>query len=206
MLPDESTIESRLSRAAGGDPAAADELLASQRERLRRMIAARLDTRLLPRVDPSDIVQETMLKASRKLPEFLQQRPLPFFCWLRRLALDQLVDLYRRHVIAQRRSLLREEHLPLPDESALQLAQRLFSPDPNPSTQSIRSEQGAQLSTALGELEAADREILIMRYVEQLTTAEMAAILGTSERTVQLRHRRGLERLHNLLSKIQRGE
>src|SRR4051812_12159450 len=111
-----------LRRTADGDPAARGRLLTRHRARLRKMVGYRLDRRLAPRVDPSDVVQDVLAEAARRLPDYLRDRPLPFYPWLRQLAADRLADLYRRHVGAERRSVLREEPgvLALPDESAAQ--------------------------------------------------------------------------------------
>ncbi|HEX4591585.1 MAG TPA: hypothetical protein VH120_16735, partial [Gemmataceae bacterium] len=75
-----------LARSAAGDRAARDELLDRHRTRLKRMVRVRLDRRLAARVDPSDIVQEALLEASTRLDEYLRNRPMPYYPWLRQLA------------------------------------------------------------------------------------------------------------------------
>ena len=75
-----------LRRVAAGDPAARELLLDRHRQRLRRMIALRLDRRLWARVDPSDVLQETLAEAGQKLPDYARTRPLPFYAWLRQIA------------------------------------------------------------------------------------------------------------------------
>ena len=119
---DSETVE-LLRRAQAGDNAAIRQLLERHRERLRHMLKVRLDPRLRSRLDASDIIQETMLEASNKLPDYLVSRPLPFYPWLRQIAYCRLVDQHRRHVEAAKRSVEREEQwLPLPDHSAAMLA------------------------------------------------------------------------------------
>src|SRR5262245_23818472 len=97
-----------LRRAGDGDPSARDELLRRHRPRLRQLVTLRMAPRLSARVDPSDVVQETLAEASGKLAVYLRQRPLPFYPWLRQLALERLTRLYREHVRAGKRSVLRE--------------------------------------------------------------------------------------------------
>src|SRR5688572_14298890 len=92
-----------LEQAQAGEAAAVDQLLERHRQRLRRVVSFRLDPRLSARVDPSDVVQETLLDASRRLAAYLTNRPLPFFLWLREIASDRLTDLHRRHLGAQAR-------------------------------------------------------------------------------------------------------
>src|SRR5262245_34469723 len=108
-----------LNRAAHGDRRARDELLGRHRQRLRNMVAIRLDRRLLARIDPSDVVQEAIMDAERLLSDYFVERPLPFYPWLRRLAWKRLMKLYQDHLDAQKRSAKREAHaIPaLPDES-----------------------------------------------------------------------------------------
>src|SRR5262245_8049497 len=110
--------EQLLAQASHGDAAARSQLLQRHRGRLKRMVAVRADPRLAARVDPSDVVQETLAEANARLDAYLRDRPLPFYPWLRQLAQQRLIDLHRRHVRARRRSVTREE-VDLPDRSAL---------------------------------------------------------------------------------------
>src|SRR3989304_10620359 len=107
MRSNESREEQLLHQAAQGDAGAAEALLASQRSKLKTMIQARLDRRIAGRVDPSDVVQEVMITALSRLPQYFEEQPLPLYPWLRQIAREQLVDLYRRHVTSQKRSVLR---------------------------------------------------------------------------------------------------
>src|SRR5215471_6110054 len=110
MTPD---TEELLQRSQAGDRQARGMLLQRHRKRLRRLIALRLDRRLAARLDPSDIVQEVLAEADRRLDHYLQQRPLPFYPWLRQLACDRLADAHRWHVQAQRRTVKREDPEPI---------------------------------------------------------------------------------------------
>ncbi len=101
MTTQQSDTEELLRQAEYGDPEARERLLARHRDRLRKMIAWRLDRRLAARVDPSDVVQEVLLEASCKMDRYLRERPLPFFPWLRSLAGEHLATLHRRHVRAR---------------------------------------------------------------------------------------------------------
>jgi DNA-directed RNA polymerase specialized sigma24 family protein len=138
---DDSETEELLARAGAGDAAACQELLERFRPRLCRMVAVRLDRRLAARLDPADVVQEAIFEASQRLDEYLEERPLPFYPWLRRLTWKRLVKLHHRHLGTQKRSAGREEPLlRLPDESALELAERLVAPGTSPSHRAVREE------------------------------------------------------------------
>lgn len=203
--PDTDLLLQAVSR---GEPAARSRLLDRHRDRLRRMIAVRMDRRLAARVDPSDIVQDVLLEADHLLGSYLEQRPLPFFPWLRQIAGNKLMDLYRRHVSARRRSVRREERslARLPDESAWELAARLFAADSGPLAQVLREERRRHVRAALDGLDERDREVLVLRHLEQLPTAEIAEVLGVSEGAVHTRHLRALQRLGTLLKKYVNGE
>jgi RNA polymerase sigma-70 factor (ECF subfamily) len=188
-------------RARGGDQDARQQLLVRHRKRLRQMVALRMDRRLMARVDPSDVVQEALTDAAQELSDYLRNRPLPFYPWLRQLAWDRLIELHRRHLYAQKRSVRREDpdFLALPDESAVQLAQRLLAPGSSPSERVLRDELRGRVQAALAQLSSRDREVLVLRHLEQLSTKETAGVLGITPGAVKTQHLRALQRLRSLL-------
>jgi RNA polymerase sigma-70 factor (ECF subfamily) len=192
--------EQLLKQVADGDDVARDQLLQRYRRRLRRMVAVRFDRRLAARVDPSDVVQETLAEAAAQLDRYLQERPLPFYPWLRRMAQRRLIDLHRRHVQARRRTVTREEAAGgLPGRSAVALAERLFGRPSSPSAGLHRQERRERARAALAALPEQDREVLVLRILEGLPTRETAAVLEISEVAVRSRQVRALERLKALL-------
>ena len=197
-----------LQRAERGDGQARQAVLVRHRERLKQMVSVHLDRRLAARIDPSDVVQEALLDAAQGLDDYLRQRPVPFYPWLRQLAWERLIELNRRHLHAQRRSVKREEPLAphLSDESAQQLAERVLARQSSPSDRAIRSELRARLRAALDQLSERDREVLVLRHLEQLSTRETAAVLRIREGTVKTRHLRALEHLRALLGPELEGE
>jgi RNA polymerase sigma-70 factor, ECF subfamily len=198
-MADSSDTERLLERAGRGDRSACGELLDQHSARLRRLIALRLDPRLAARIDPSDVLQETLAVADRRLPEYLRDRPLPFYPWLRRLACDQLAVLRRQHIGARKRSVLREEPPALPDASVQELADRLFAKSGSPSARLLRAERRARVRAALDRLAERDREVLVLRHLEQLDSTEIASVLEISEAAVHTRHLRALRRLRSML-------
>jgi RNA polymerase sigma-70 factor (ECF subfamily) len=201
MNASESDIDSLLDRARGGDDSARQQLLGCYRARLRKMIGFHLDRRLAARVDPSDVVQEALMDADRKLDDYLRQRPLPFYPWLRRLALERVIKLHQRHLRTAKRSVRREEPgvLNLPEDSALELAARLLDVQSGPSARLVREELRARVRSALDRLSETDREVLVLRHLEELPHREIATVLGITEAAVKTRHVRALERLGELL-------
>ena len=185
-----------INRASGGDEAARQHLLERSRDYLRRMVAVRLDRRLAARVDASDVVQETLTEAARRLDSFLRERPIPFYCWLRQLAGERVIDAHRRHVASQRRSVTLEHRDPEPaDVSSDELIRRLFASEASPSQVLMRQERFDRLKAVLAALPPRDREVLVMRHLEQLSTAEIAEMLEISEPAVKSRLLRALIRM-----------
>ena len=203
----DSSTDRLLNRAAAGDRAAVNELLARHRDRLRQMISVRMDHRLARRIDPSDVVQDAMAEAARKLPEYLQRRPIPFYPWLRQLAWNRLLDLYRFHVQGARRAVGREAVLAagLSDNSVAVLAKRLVATGTSPSRNAIREEMRQRVRAVLAQMPEHYREVLVMRHLEQLSIKEIAAIAGVSEGTVKSRLFRGMAQLHRLLDDLSLG-
>ncbi len=193
--------EELLDRADRGDEGAVELLLDRHRDRLRRMVAIHMDRRVRARFDPSDVVQEALLDAQRELCRFLRERPLPFYPWLRQLTWDQLVRFHRCHVHAKMRSVTREASptFQLPDHSEIQLADQLVQGATGASGRFLREESRRRVRSALLRLPAIDREILTLRFLEQLSQAEAAAVLGVTEGAVNMRQLRALKRLRTML-------
>ncbi len=196
MASAESQTEVLLARAGAGDVAARNSLLDKYRSRLRALVAIRLHRGMASRVDPSDVVQESLAEANGRLDDYLQRRPLPYYLWLRELTLERLVDLHRRHVVAQKRSVNREvTRGAISDESMNELAQRLVAGESSPSQRAQREETRVKVREALDRMARNDREVLVLRHLEQLSTCEIAAVLGLTEVAVKVRHLRALQRL-----------
>jgi RNA polymerase sigma-70 factor (ECF subfamily) len=192
-----------LAQAAGGDRHAWGRLLELHRERLRRMVARRLDRRLQGRVDASDVLQEAYLDASRRLEEYVRQPTMPFFLWLRFLVRQQLLQQHRFHLGTRGRDADRERALsqgPLPEASSAALAERLLGRLTSPSQAALRAERKLLLQEALDRLDPLDREVLALRHFEQLSNGEVAEELGLDKSAASKRYARALVRLKDLLT------
>jgi RNA polymerase sigma-70 factor (ECF subfamily) len=199
MNLDRSEDDALLKRALDGDPDAIDRLLTRYRDQLRRLIALRLDPAIYPRVDASDIVQETLLEAARRMPEYLQRKPMPFHLWLRKTAMQRLVMERRRHQGAAGRAVSRE--VAMPEKSSLLLAQQVLARESSPSQRAGKRETVIAIRRAVGQLAEGDREVVLMRWIEGLNYAEIGAVLGIEEATARKRHGRALVRLHRIMRK-----
>jgi RNA polymerase sigma-70 factor (ECF subfamily) len=183
--------------AAEGHSAAKAELLERYREKLRRMVAMRLDRRMAARIDPSDIVQETLHQAHQRLDDYFVARPASFYPWLRGIAWDRLVDLYRTHVDAEKRTVRKEQAWVGPDPEAVgELVHQIaISSSDNPRRQAMLAEMQQRVHAGLLELNELDREVLTLRYLEHLSVLEIAEILAITPSAATTRHLRALKRL-----------
>jgi RNA polymerase sigma-70 factor (ECF subfamily) len=180
MWPDTSQTQQLLAAARAGDELARDQLLERHRAALRRMIAVRMDRRLERRLDASDIVQDVLVEANRRLPEFLQASRMPFHLWLRHLARDRMIDAHRRHRAAGKRSMDREQPLAEPahaDRSAFDLAAMVVDRQMTPAAAATHHELVVRFQAAIDMLDEIDREVILMRHFEQLTNQQTAESL-----------------------------
>src|SRR5262245_42603223 len=133
-----------LDRVALGESSAAAALLTRHQQQLRRMVQLRLDARLAARFDPSDIIQDALAEAHRRLPEHGPARPIAFYRSLRRIDWEQLLQMHRPHLDAKRRTGRREDALPITPDSEMLLAERLSAAS-TPSDQLGRRESGQRV-------------------------------------------------------------
>jgi RNA polymerase sigma-70 factor (ECF subfamily) len=194
-----------LQRAAGGDQQALQDLFARYRDRLKRMVRLRLSRRLQGRVDDSDVLQESFLEISKKLPEYVRQPTLPFFLWLRHMTGLKLAEVHRRHLGTQMRDADREVSLHrggFPEADSVSLAAQLLGKLTTPSQAAIKAEQRIYVQEALNSMDPIDREVLALKHFEQLSTAEIAEVLGLSKAGAGSRYLRAIKRLREILSRI----
>ena len=204
-IPNESETARMVQQAAGGDQHAWTLLLAQHRERLRCLVAVRLDRRLRGRIDPSDVIQEACLVAAKQLPGYAANPQMSFYLWLRWLTGQRLVDQHRRHLGAQAREASREISLyqgAFPEATSADLAAAFLGHMSTPSQAAIRIEQTIKLQEALNLLDPIDREILALRHFEQLSNGEAAEVLSLDKSAASKRYARALVRLKDVLLPI----
>ncbi|MFM7290969.1 MAG: sigma-70 family RNA polymerase sigma factor [Planctomycetia bacterium] len=191
-----------LDRVRQGDGAAINGLLERHRSAIRRMIDQRMDRVVQRRVDASDIVQDVLLEANRRLGDYLANPTMPFQLWLRHMAKDRLIDAHRRHRVAANRSLDREVSLTVAagqDHSEADLIGQLTDRELTPAAAATWQELERRFAAAVEQLEEDDRQIVLLRHFEHLSTAEAAEVLGLSKPATGMRYLRAMRRLRVLL-------
>jgi len=201
----ETAAANLLDRVRLGDERALAELFSKERDRLWRMVQARLDRRLRGRVDPDDILQEAYLNANLRIAHFAAEPSMSFFLWLRLIVGQTLVDVHRRHLDAQMRDAGRDVSIArgaAPGASSASLAGQLVAHLTSPSQAAIRAEMEAQLGRAIDSLDPIDREVLTLRHFEELTNGEVAETLGIQVKAASIRYVRAVARLKAILERF----
>ena len=191
-----------LDRVRRGDGDAVNGLLERHRETIKRIIDRRMDRGVQRRVDASDIVQDVMIEANRRLGDYLANPTMPFQLWLRHMARDRLIDAHRRHRVAASRSVDREVPLVVPDsgdQSQADLGGQIADRELTPAAAATWHELERRFAAAVDLLDEGDRQIVLLRHFEHLSTAEAADVLGLSKPAAGMRYLRAMRRLRVLL-------
>lgn len=185
MIGDETSPERLLEQARDGDEAARGRLLELYRNYLRLQARSLLGGALRVKLDPSDLVQETFLKAHQRFEGFLGGGEAELVAWLRQILVRSLADAARHHRVAGR-DLRRQESLEaMLDRSSVALHGALAAPVSSPSARAIDRERAVLLADAVARLPADYREVFILRNLEHIPTDQIAARLGRSVDAVQ---------------------
>jgi RNA polymerase sigma-70 factor, ECF subfamily len=201
-MADAIDLDQLTERLRTGDPAAAGELFAAYRDRLKKMVRLRLDRRLRGRLDDSDVLQEAFLDIQKKAAEFAA-REMTAYLWMRLITAERLLVLHRHHLGAQMRDPGQEVSLRYggsPAATTHSLANFLLGRLTSPTQAAIRAERQLRLQEALNGMDPLDREILALRHFEELSNAECAAVLGLTKQAASNRYIRALKRLKEILS------
>src|SRR5262249_50895300 len=173
-------------------------------ERFRRYLEVlaqvQVDPRLRGKLDPSGVVQQTLLEAHRALTQTEGWGDEQRLAWLRRILANNLTDEIRK-LTTQGRDALRERSLDAAlEQSSARLERWLAADQSSPSLPAQRHEQALRLADALAQLPEAQREALILQHWHNWPIAEIGRHLGRSPPAVAGLLHRGLQRLRELLA------
>jgi RNA polymerase sigma-70 factor (ECF subfamily) len=190
-----------LQAARAGDRPALGRLLELYRNYLRLLARLQVGRRLRGKADPSDLVQEAFLAAQSAFPQFRGSSEAELVDWLRQILASKLVDLARRYLGTARRDVRLEQQLAANLEGSSQaLGAALPAPSSSPSERAVRRERAVLLADAIKSLPDDYGEVIILRHLEGLSLAEVAARLGRSPDSVKKLWVRGIARLRQTLA------
>jgi RNA polymerase sigma-70 factor (ECF subfamily) len=173
--------------------------LESYRDYLHLLARLHLDGRLRGKLDPSDIVQEALLKAHQKREQFRGQSEAEHAGWLRTILANVQSEALRRYT-ASNRDLAREHSLEAAlEESSVRLEQWLTQEQSGPDQRLNRQEQLLGLAHALAQLPEDQRRALELHHLKGLPVKEVARELERSPAAVGSLLFRGLKKMRALL-------
>jgi len=175
-----------------------ERLWIDSERRLRRMIEWRLGPRLSAKISPDDILQRAAVQAAGKFDKLAESGREPF-TWLYQVVRDELIQVWRENVAAKR-DVNREVRAP--SGSAEQASLGLIQQFTSPSAKVMRREVQEEIRIALEQLREDDREILCMRFFDDLPPAEIAALTGQTPNAVSAAITRAKRKLRPLLMKL----
>jgi RNA polymerase sigma-70 factor (ECF subfamily) len=165
------------------------------REYLRLLARLQLGERQDHRIDPSDVVQQTMLEAHEKQHQFRGQTDAERAAWLRRILANNIADALRA-LGREKRDVARERSLDAElESSSARLGAWLSSDQTSPSEAARRHEQAVRLAEAIARLPDAQREALVLQHWHGRTLVEIAERLGRTPAAVAGLLKRGLKTL-----------
>ncbi len=202
MWPEQQPTKILLKQAFEGDDSAVNQLMDRHRNSLRQLIRMRLDQKIQKRIDVSDVLQDVLIEANRRLTRYLNDPVMPFHLWLRQIARDRIIDAHRRHRVSAKRSVDREQNMVAPrgyDQSSIHLAALLGDRQLTPAAAALQKEMARKVEAAISELEPKDCEIIVMRHYEHLSNQEIGQALGLTEPAASMRYLRAIRRLKVIL-------
>jgi len=173
------------------------------REYLRLLTRLQVPARLRSKLDASDVVQQTLLRAHEKRDQFRGHSEGELIAWLRQILANQLAEAVRRFS-AEARDLAREQSIRAQlDESAVRMENWLAAEQSSPSQRVMREEQHLRLAQALGQLPDDQRQAIELHHLQGYAVADAGRIMNRSRPAVVGLLFRGLKRLRELLDEPQ---
>ena len=166
------------------------------RDYLHLLARLQLDPRLRGKLDPSDVVQQTLVKAHQHRGQFRGGTEAERAGWLRRILANTLIDAARKY---QRELNVQQPLEQAVDASSARIEAWLAADQSSPSERAGRQEQLLHLARALAQLPEDQRVVVEMHHLRDGSVAEIAAALGRTEAAVAGLLRRGLKKLRTLL-------
>jgi RNA polymerase sigma-70 factor (ECF subfamily) len=188
-----------IAQAQRAEPGALDRLLASYRNYLRLLARTGLNATLQGKADPSDLVQDALLKAYRHFDQFRGANDAELAGWLRQILARCLADFLRRYRTGARRA-GREQSLDQLLDRSSEAMERILAVDGNsPSASAERRDLGVVLSDALAALSEDHREVIVLHHLEGLGWDEVAVRMGRTAGAVRMLWMRALKQLRPLI-------
>ena len=191
-----------ISRARRGSGDSLGRLLQMYRNYLMVLAGTQIERRLQPRMSPSDIVQETMLRAHANFAQFRGASEPELIGWLRQILVNNLAKFVEQHVLAARRDVRREVSIErlgrALEQSTIQLAALLPAGSRSPSAAAQQREEAVLLADRLAMLAPDYREVLMLRNLQGLPFETIAQQMDRSVSATRMLWLRAIDKLKGL--------
>jgi RNA polymerase sigma-70 factor (ECF subfamily) len=196
-LPHPDQLEQAIADARAGSREALGHLLETCRQYLLLVANREVPRALAAKLAPSDLVQETFLKAHREFGQFQGQTEAELLGWLRRILLNSFLSFSRQYQGTVKRQLGRE--LSIGEADLGELQNGIASAAESPSAQAIAREQDEGLQKALDRLPASARQLIHWRNHERLSFEEIGRRAGKTAQAIRKAWVRAVKQLRDIL-------
>src|SRR5262249_42756746 len=155
------------------------------------------------KLDASDVVQQTLLKAHEAREQFRGREPAELAAWLRQILARTMADLVRDLHRAKRDVALERSLQASVEESSVRLERWLVADQSPPSKQAMYNEQAQRLTEALAALPELQRQALVLKHCENWSLEAIGKHLGRTPAAVASLLRRGLKQLRGQLYEVE---
>jgi RNA polymerase sigma-70 factor (ECF subfamily) len=194
-----ASVAALISNARRGSSTSLGSLLQQYRNYLLVLAATQIEKRLQPRISPSDVVQETMMRASERFGQFRGGTEQELLAWLRQILVNNLSKFVEQHMLAARRDVRREVSIErigaAVEQSTIQLAALLSANGKSPSMAVQQREEAVVLADRLAQLADDYREVLVLRNLQGLPFDEIARRINRSVGATRMLWLRAIEKL-----------
>lgn len=168
-----------LTDARNGDTEALSKLLQSERDYLLLIAATELDSDLVVKTSHSDVVQDSLIEAQQGFANFRGETRGQWRQWLQTILENNVKDLRRRYVDAEKRSIRKES------AGGVLEGDRQCGSDESPSQIALQNERIRQLQEYMAALPQHYQTALHLRFWEQLTYEDIATQMGSTAEAVR---------------------
>ncbi|MGI9519976.1 MAG: sigma-70 family RNA polymerase sigma factor [Pirellulaceae bacterium] len=201
LSPQDAEFQQWIDSAREGSIDAVAELMRASREYLLLIANHELDNDLRRKLGPSDVVQSSIMDATRCIEQFQGSSRQQFMAWLRTILHNRVARKRRDYKSSEKRNIRREQPLQSARQSG-QHALQIAVDEPTPATEAAKNEQLALVAGCLAELPEDYQRVIRMRQWEQLTFREIATRMNRTEDACQKLWRRAIAALkHSLAGK-----
>lgn len=205
MNLDSSCFAEWIAKARQGDQSARNRLFATCRSFVGVMAQLQLNRRLHAKVDPSDLVQQSLLEAHQGFDQFQGATPAEWLAWLKQIVRHNAIDADGHYRQTECRDLRKEQSFTFNDSADSQHQWHFTSPDPSPSQNLAKVEREMQMAAAIEALPADYRQVILLRNLERLSFEDIAKRMNRTRGACQMLWMRAIEQLRTELNSLEHG-